>query len=170
MKTAETNLENMKQGMEGLNKGVSVSDLVSLIPKFTDVEAGQIVGSFGIKDGLLIYHIYKADRKKIYDDVQARMDEVSGNGNPQLRERELSRIAREGNEALAQIPWWDDFETTLYATFQEHFKYRPLKVSFYQEVDSWSVILPEPKPPVPPTEEHLAAPIKALGARINAEG
>jgi len=138
--------------------------ILSGVPDLREVEKGNVVGAYTFKDGLLIYHFYKRDRKEIYDDAQERMDAASE--DPQKRSEEQGVIAKEANEAMKQVPWWDGFENTLSEVFSEAFKYQEFKVSFYPEVDSWSVMLPKPQGVTQPTVKHLEMPFSLLALRV----
>jgi hypothetical protein len=137
------------------------------IPQLNEVEKGGIVGAYTFKDGLLIYHFYKKDRKKIYDAAQAEMDRVRDE-TEDLKERNKLQgiLAHDANENLNSHPWWPNFEEALHAVFSEVFKYQQHKAAFYKEVDSWSVILPEPTGVVRPSKQHLEKPFVMLALKI----
>jgi hypothetical protein len=144
-------------------------NVVSGVPDLVEVEKGDVVGAYTFKDGLLIYHFYKKDRKEIYDIAQAEMDRL----RDEIEDKEKSDrlqgiIAHDANEALKAIPWWTNFETELHSVFSEVFKYQEHKVSFYKEVDSWSVMLPEPSGAVKPNKAYLEKPFAMLALRVEA--
>jgi len=133
-------------------------DVASAIPELTWVEKGPITGAYVLKDGILIYHIYKTDRKAIYDQANADMDQMRDRVVDQKeRARLQSEIAVRANTAMAQVPWWPNIMVTLEQVFEEHFRHQPKKVSYYEEVDSCSVILPEPAMPAAKSKAHLEA-------------
>ena len=72
------------------------------------------------------------------------MDAIADNlADFNKRREEQDKIAQQANEELEKIPWWNNFEQILDEIFNNHFKYHPHKTSYYPEVDSWSVMLPE---------------------------
>lgn len=141
-------------------------DVASAVPELTWVEKGPVVGAYVVKDGLLIYHIYKKDRKEIYDRAHQRMDTVRELGHPAKMQEEQNRIAQEANTALAECPWWDDVLGKLSLVFSDHFRHHPQKVTYYPEVDSCSVIMPEPTMPGAMTKAHLEAPFSQLALLV----
>lgn len=141
-------------------------DVASAVPNLTWVEKGPVVGAYVVKDGLLIYHIYKRDRKEIFDRAHMRMDTVRELGHPAKMAEEQNRIAQEANAALGDVPWWDNIVDKLTAVFSEHFRHHPNKVTYYPEVDSCSVIMPEPTMPGAMTKAHLEAPFAQLALLV----
>jgi len=147
---------------------VNIADsVVSSVPELTEVEKGNIVGAYTFKDELLLYHFYKKDRKEIYDAAQAGMDRLRDEiDDKEKRDRLQGIIAHDANEALKAAPWWENFEAELHSVFSEVFKYQEHKVSFYKEVDSWSVMLPEPAGVTRPSKQHLEKPFAMLALRF----
>lgn len=144
--------------------------VMSGIPDLTEVEKGEIVGAYTHKDDLLVYHFYKKDRKNIYDAAHREMDRIgkeSGLGaeNTKLQDE----VARKANTDLEACPWWPDFEKTLSQVFAETFKYQEYKITFYPEVDSWSVILPTPGGLTKPSKQQLEKPFSMLAFRVGAK-
>mgnify|MGYP001813843965 CR=1 FL=1 len=136
----------------------NLSDKVTAgVPELHDVEKGDIVGAWTKKDDLLIYHFYKRDRKQIYDQAHADMDADPDNQNA---------IALKANQDLGRHPWWPGFEQLLEEVFVEHFKHNPRKITYYQEADSFSVMMPEPSGPVPMSDTMLEAPFAAVALRV----
>lgn len=147
---------------------VNIADsVVSSVPELTEVEKGNIVGAYTFKDGLLLYHFYKKDRKEIYDAAQNAMDRVCATTEDCAEQSRLNdEIAREANKSLEKHPWWENFKDELHSVFSETFKYQEHKVSFYKEVDSWSVMLPEPVGVTRPSKQHLEKPFATLALRF----
>ena len=146
-----------------------VGSVASGVPELTEVEKGGVVGAYTFKDGLLIYHFYKKDRKEIYDIAQAEMDRVRDETeDAEKRNRLQGILAHDANEALSAIPWWPNFEDELHSVFSEVFKYQDHKATFYKEVDSWSVMLPEPSGAVRPNKAYLEKPFAMLALRVGA--
>jgi len=142
-------------------------DVASAIPDLTWVEKGPVVGAYVLKDGLLIYHIYKKDRKEIYDDANAQMDRYRNEVvDPKERSRVQDEVARRANAAMSQVPWWEDILNTVERVFKEHFRHHPQKVTYYPEVDSCSVIMPEPTMPGAMSKAHLEAPFSKLALAV----
>ena len=143
------------------------NDVVSGIPELHNVEKGAILGSYTFKDGLLIYHFYKKDRKEVYDTAQAEMDRIRDETeDKEKRDRLQGVLAHEANETLNGHPWWPNFEDELHSVFSEVFKYQEHKATFYKEVDSWSVMLPEPSGVVRPNKQYLEKPFAMLALRV----
>lgn len=140
------------------------------IPELKEVEKGDVVGAYTIKDGLLIYHFYKKDRKEVYDTAQAEMDKI-GEEVTDLKERAglQDAVAHKANTSLEEHPWWPGFESLLGAVFSEVFKYQEHKATFYREVDSWSVMLPEPQGVLAPSKQHLEKPFTVLALHVEAK-
>jgi hypothetical protein len=78
-------------------------------------------------------------------------------------------LASEANQKLANMPWWPDFGDTLKTVFGDHFRYQTAKITYYPEVDSWSVMLPEPSSPLAMTPSHLEGVIVAVADRLYAK-
>lgn len=143
--------------------------VVDGVPDLNEVEKGEVVGAYTFKDGLLIYHFYKKDRKTIFDQAHAEMDRIATEvEDPKEREAQQRTAAEGANTALAESPWWDNFEEELKAVFGEVFKYQEAKITFYREVDSWSVMLQEPSGVVTPSKQQLEKPFSMLALRLGA--
>lgn len=152
-----------------MNQANIADNVVSGIPDMERVEKGDIVGEYTFKDGLLVYHFYKKDRKKIYDDAFAEMDRIRDEGATLSKEESMksqNAAAHKANIALAEKPWWPNFEKMLAEAFSEVFKYQEHKATFYSEVDSWSVILPVPSGLVRPNKQQLERPFSMLALRV----
>ncbi len=150
---------------------VNVAEKVAAgVPKLEEVEKGDIIGAYTIKDGLLIYHFYKKDRKEIYDAAHAEMDKI-GDEVTDSQERTLLQdaAAAKANASLEEHPWWPIFGSALDAVFSETFKYQEYKATFYREVDSWSVMLPEPFGVVSANKQQLEKPFAMLALRVGAK-
>lgn len=157
------------QEMEGLcsTPQENMADsVVAGVPQLHSLAEGPLEMQYAQKDGLLVYHIYKADRKKVYDRANERMSTVREKGHPSTIEKEQARIAAEANEALAACPWWPEIAAYLRGAFESCFRGMEMKVDYYQEADSWSVIMPEPKLPLGLTKEKLESPFHALSKMI----
>lgn len=140
-------------------------NVVAGVPNLKEVEKGNIVGAYTFKDGLLVYHFYKKDRKKIYDDAFKALD-AAGELPQKEKVKTQNDISHQANLALAEKPWWPDFEKYLTDVFSEVFKYQEHKATFYDEVDSWSVILPAPSGLVEPNRQQLERPFAMLAVRV----
>jgi hypothetical protein len=147
-----------KKGLQAAPQDNMADDLKSAIPDFFEVEKGDVVAAFGLKDGLLIFHIFKKDRKAIYDQAH---EALAGERD----DSKASKISHNANAMLAANPWWPGFEDILNDVFADHFKYTDFKVTYYQEVDSWSVIMPELKGVAVP-KTHYDAVVSKLALRV----
>jgi len=157
--------EEEKSGLVATPQGSL--DVGAAIPELTWVEKGPVVGAYVIKDGLLIYHIYKKDRKEIYDDAMADMDRIRNEVvDAKERARLQNEVAMRANKAMSNLPWWVGILDTLTAIFADHFRHHPQKVTYYPEVDSCSVIMPEPTMPGALTKAHLEAPFSQLALQV----
>lgn len=147
-----------KRGLQAAPQDNMADDLKSAIPDFFEVVKGDVVASFGLKDGLLIFHLFKKDRKAIYDQAHEALA-------AERDDSKTSEISRNANAQLAANPWWPGFEDIIKEVFGEHFKYSDFKVTYYQEVDSWSVIMPELKGVAVP-KSHYDAVVSKLALRV----
>lgn len=159
-------------------------NVVEGVPDLTEVDGPKVVGKYGYKDGILIYHFYHKGRKEVIDiaegaleETRQRFDERCSGASEndkrvaaEMMKGEQEQISRDANAALAERPWWTDFEQRLRELFPQVFKYQDFKVTFYPEVDSWSVILPAGTTPMEPTKEHLELPFKHLNLALENVG
>lgn len=163
---AETNVKRLpffvsdeeKKGLANVPQDNLADQLKEAVPEFKEVTKGEVIGSFGVKDGLLVYHFYKKDRRTIYVEAHKALEATKNNAQQQ-------EIARKANIELAKHPWWPNFEQMLDGIFSEHFKYTDRKITYYPEVDSWSVIMPEPKGLAMP-DSHLEAAVSKVALRV----
>jgi hypothetical protein len=166
MTDEEWNKRNLPQLPDDLSEHVQV-------PELTEVKHEHVLMEYGVKDGLLNYHFYHRGRKELIDAGHAAMDETrkrfeekckGANENDkrvaaQARDLEQQQIARDVNAALEERPWWGGFGEFLGKIFPQVFKFRTgFKVSYFLEVDSWSVAMPEPKTPIPLPADVLEEP------------
>jgi len=159
--------DDEKDGLKGTPQNDMAGALEEGVPELNKVEKGDVVGAWTEKDDLFIYHFYKRDRKEIYDQAHADMDEMRDQVVDQVqRDRLQSEIAVRANQTLAEHPWWPEIETILEEVFSDHFKYHPHKITYYSEVDSWSVMLPIPNTPVPMTDAQLEVPFSRVALRV----
>jgi len=117
---------------------VKVESLLNAVPKFHDTICGNLLVQWaliltsGTKELVCEYHIYKRDRKEIFDQAQDLLKVTSGADA-------VGAVAEAANADLAKHPWWPDFEKKLIETLSEHFKGVAGRVGYHEEVDSWSV-------------------------------
>jgi hypothetical protein len=149
-------------GLKSTPQANMAESVVAGVPELHSLTEGPLEMQYTQKDGLLVYHFYKTDRKKIYDDAHKRMDVLAEKAHSNVRDREIARAAQEANEALDAVPWWPEIEAYLNGVFTVIFRDMERKVSYYREADSWSVILPEPITPLGLTQEKLESPFLAL--------
>ena len=64
-------------GLKGTPQDDLSEQLKDAVPELTEVENPQVVGKYGFKDGVLVYHIHHPARKKIFDQANEQMDAVS---------------------------------------------------------------------------------------------
>ncbi len=132
--------------------------LQSAVPKFIEVLKGNVLVEYGIMDGLLNYHVYRSDRKKVYDKA---LKDMEGANNARCL-----KIAEDANTQIAGLPWWSNAEDVLQRVFSEHFRNASLKVTFFPEVDSWSVVMPEPDLPGARSRAFLEAVVAKLALQL----
>jgi hypothetical protein len=132
------------------------------VPDLTWVDAGHIKGAWVIKDGLLLYHFYKRDRKDVYDNAQAEMDDARKTCSKEQLPVAQQRIAEHANSEFEKRPWWPEFKTVVEGVFKDHFRYSSFKIDYYREVDSWSIVMPEPNTPIKWTKEQYETPFFAI--------
>ena len=141
--------------------------VVNAVPELHPVEKGEVVGAYTFKDGLLIYHFYKRDRKKVYDDAHEEMDRIRDEVKDETeKNRQQALVAKTANDYFANNPWWPNMAEVLDEVFTDHFKHRPKKITFYPEPDAWSVMMPEPDGPVSMTTAQLEAPFSAVALKV----
>jgi hypothetical protein len=134
-----------KKGVEETPQVDLANALQDAVPAFERVEKGDLIAEYGVKDDLLLFHFYKKDRREIYDRAHAAIDKVGQlYGRAPQADVEIAKISKEANADLEQCPWWPDFEAVAAEVFQDHFRYQPHKLTYYMEVDSWSLMLPQP--------------------------
>ena len=154
-------------GLKRMPTDHNTNDILNAIPVFTEVENDLICGGYGEKDGLLVYHFYHRQRKEVIDSTYQRMEEAKNLKDPRKSAVEQERLALEGNARLQQIPWYPEFEQKLETVIKEVFRYRPYKIGFHPEVDSYSVIMPTGTTPLPPTREQLEQPFELLAKAVS---
>jgi hypothetical protein len=152
-------------GLKGTPQDDLSDQMKEAVPDLTEVENPQVVGKYGFKDGILIYHIHHPARKQIFDKANEDMDNVQANDPHSLRKAQ-AEIATSANAELDKHPWWPGIEQILDEVFSQVFKHAPHKVTFYQEVDAWSVILPENVFPLQPTKDMLEKPFVKIAERV----
>lgn len=141
--------------------------VINGVPDLREVKKGDIVGAWTRKDGALIYHFYHTGRKAIYDQANAEMDAVrDGEGTQQEKIARQNEIAARANIEIEKFPWWDGFEQLLNKVFSDYFKYRPHKVAFSPEVDSWSVMVPDISSPVSWTDNQYEKPFNLVASAV----
>ena len=113
---------------------VPLADVLNAVPKFNEVAKNNLLVHWRLADGTLTYHIFKADRKNVFDQAQHALSNLKDTYT-------ADEIARKANSTLEKIPWWSGFETALMESLTEYFKMSAGKVGYYSEVDSWSVSL-----------------------------
>jgi len=136
-------------------------------PEFLEVSTDTVIGRIATKDDLIIYHLYDPVRKEIFDAANEEMDTmlVAGRSAYDVRTRQ-SKVAQRANAALDEHPWRDDYAAVVDSVFSSVFKSAPHKTSYYQEVDSWSVILPDSAFPMTPGPEFLKGVIHKLSEAL----
>lgn len=95
--------EDERHGLENVPQHNLAENVVAGIPDLKKYEGGSVIAEYGIKDGLIVYHFYKKDRREVFLEAHRQMD----------AERDPSKnkeIARNANAALNTMPWWDDTE------------------------------------------------------------
>ena len=150
-----------KRGLPKLSGNIA-NVVASGVPDLNWVFCEGLVGAWTSKDGMLIYHFYKKDRKEIYDTIHAEMDEAVNQYGRDRAQEVLTRCAEEGNKKLEKHPWWPNFKELLDKVFKDHFRFHPFKISFYPEVDSWSVIMTPPDTPVAWGHNQYEAPFSQV--------
>ena len=143
---------------------VKVDDLLSAVPKFRDVVSGDLLLQWARlatpKDDIIEIHLYKKDRKEIFEWAHAAIKAAVGDSA-------AADLARAANEMLDAHPWWPDFEAKLLDVLSEHFRGSTGRVGYHEEVDSWSVTMyPGNAALLMWSEDHLTALADKLWAKI----
>jgi hypothetical protein len=133
------------------------------VPVFEVFACEKITGEFGVKDGALLFHIYKNDRKKVYDQFIEALEGTRPGS------KEESEIFRKGNAAMVEIPWWDNTETVLAEEAKAQYKFLDNRIGYAQEVDSWTVMFPEPTAPGATSKMYLQGFLTRVDARLGAK-
>lgn len=154
-----------RRGLPKLDGEVSAA-VTGGVPDLKWVDKGAIVGAWVVKDGLLLYHFYKKDRKAVYDAAQAEMETARKQASKESVEEWQKRIAEHANGELEKIPWWPNFKDVLDQVFKEHFRFHPFKIDYYLEVDSWSVVMTEPSTPVRWTAAQFELPFSKVALQV----
>ena len=113
---------------------VPLDDVIKAVPKFNEVAKNNLLVQWRLADGTLTYHIYKTDRKNLFDKTEALLKTL-------VTDESKNALAEEANAEFEKIPWWPEFEKKLMEALTEYFKLASGKVGYYREVDSWSVSL-----------------------------
>ena len=154
------------------DEAVAQSTVAAAVPKMKYVVLDDIVARYGVHDGVLNYHLYSKARKNILDKAESAMQGLRETADltDKQRDVEMHRIATEGNAALAANPWPDGIEDVIRQCFLWVFKRRftDAKINFFQEVDSYSVAMPEPITPMGMPEETMEQPLKLLDSTFGA--
>ena len=116
---------------------VSVGELKKAVPKLSEAKHDNVLIEYTSNDGLLAFHIYLASRKKLLDETLPAL-EKAGYG---MLANDIIKLA---NAELAKTPWPADAGKKISQVFHDHFPQQPMKINFYPEVDSWSVVMPAP--------------------------
>lgn len=133
------------------------------IPQFNLIELDNIAGEYTLKDGALVFHIYKKDRKALYDKIMADVE------NTRRGSKEESEVFKNGNLDMQKIPWWDNTEQVLAEEAKNHFKYLDNRIGYAQEVDSWTVMFPEPTTPGATSDMYLRGFLGRVDIRLGAK-
>lgn len=133
------------------------------VPQFKEFEVGEILGTYSIKDGALVFHIYKTDRKNLYDQIIADVEKTKRGS------KEESEAFRIGNLEMVKIPWWDNTEQVLAEEAKSHYRYLDNRIGYTQEVDSWTVMFPEPTAPAAASDEYIQSFLTRIAARLGAK-
>lgn len=113
---------------------VLLTDLLNAVPKFNEVAKNNLLVQWRLEDGTLIYHIYKVDRKNLFDRTEAALKALT-------KDADKNALAVAANIEFEKIPWWPEFGVKLTEALTEYFKGSAGRMNYYQEVDSWSVSL-----------------------------
>lgn len=137
------------------------------VPQMKILSLSNIICEYGEKDGLLNYHLYYPIRYSIRMDAEGELETVRlSNLKPAEKEQAQQKIADAANKELAEHPWPSDILEKVTAVFQQVFKYQEFKVTFFEEVDSVSVVMPKPQKGVV-TTALLEEPLVALDQRMS---
>ena len=150
--------EALPPSFEGQQSSIPITE--DVIPKATTVRKGSVIAEYVLKDGLLIYHVYKADRKALFDEIVVELEKYPI-GSPTA-----SKFIEESNARFEAAPWWPDTESLLSQMMREHFRTDQVTIDYYREVDSWSVVMPEPPIPGARASGHLESVVSKLALKF----
>jgi len=145
--TDDSETTALKQALSEKNIAPALEQAVPTLTKLPIKD--DLYAEYTIKDGMLLYHFYNVKRKEIFESALKAMEDAPA--------AEQNRLGVEANAALEKHPWPLEFGENLSSVFVEHFRQPLLKVEYYLEVDSWSVMLPEPELPGSRAKTHLEA-------------
>ena len=161
-------LEGTKEFGRGLGSGVSEG-----VPQLKTVDLSSVIAEYGVKDELLNYHFYDPTRYAIRMEAEGQLEKTRQEiQDPRMRAERQQAIARAANRALEMSPWPSSFEKVIYESYQKVFPYTEFKVSFFPEVDSWSLVSPIPSKGVVTLErmEEVIHLVDAALVKIQSEG
>ena len=131
------------------------------IPSLACEETDRLVAEYGLKDSAFSVHVYHRVRKEVLDTSMSALAESQG--------QSAHLIMEEANRKFEEIPWWPDFEELLVRVVTEHFKPQDVRITFYREVDSWSVLMPEPRSPLACSPGNIRSFLAKLELQLGAK-
>lgn len=140
----------------GTDLGKEVQDAV---PQMKMLTLSHLICEYGEKDGLVNYHFYTPIRYSIRMEAEGELEKIRHSSmSPQEKDAEQQKISDLANHALERNPWPGNFEEVAKGCFTKVFKYTEFKLNYFSEVDSFSLVMPEPKKGFV-TTEMLEAPV-----------
>lgn len=163
--TVPTTPNNLK-GVKSFGKDLQ-EEISSAVPQLQSVALDKVICEYGEKDGLYNFHFYLPVRYAIRMEAEEQMERARRECSKEQLPIMQQRIADHGNQKLAENPWPGNMEALITESFKQVFPYSEFKVSFFPEVDSWSVVMPEPKRGFI-TERRMTEPAHQLNQRLSA--
>ena len=134
-----------REGVKEYGKSLG-NDVIESVPQLKMVDLSEVIAEYGTKDGLLNYHFYSPTRYAIRMKAEGDLEEIRRDSKipPRDKEDRQRAIANSANRALDQVPWPIRYEEFIISAFTSVFPFSEYKVSFFTEVDSWSLTTPVP--------------------------
>ena len=145
------------------------------VPALRNMELDHIWAHFCRKDGAFVFHFYHPARRAIYLKAHEDLDRVGADADmePHRKQIEMQKISADANAELAEHTGWmkegdavPQIGHDILAAQKEEFGDAECRISYFQEVDSWSLIMPVPNLPVPVSDDRMASVVVRLNRII----
>lgn len=132
-----------KLGVKKFGKELG-GDVASAVPSLKMIKRERIYCEWGIKDGLVNYHFYLPARYEIRAEAEEQMEAARKSCSREQLPAAQQAIADHYNPKLAEHPWPQGMDAKINNAKSSVFPYGDYKVAYFGEVDSFSLVFPEP--------------------------